>query len=103
MNYRNSYIYANESERMKYENEAIIDVIIQYINNLKNIDGIEELYNKKIAIDDLGRRIRFEKDEHYIEKFIEDSYGNRQVIGLIFNKELQAINKQVEELGWNDR
>lgn len=51
MNYRNSYIYINESERMKHENEAIINVIMQYINNIKNIDGIEELYNKKIAFE----------------------------------------------------
>lgn len=51
MDYRNSYNYVNESERMQYENEAIIGVVSQYINNIKYTEGIEKLYNKKIAFE----------------------------------------------------
>lgn len=51
-------------------------------------------------IDDLGRIIKFDKIEYRIEKYIEDNYGNKQQLGWINKKELQAINQQVKELGW---
>ena len=52
-------------------------------------------------IDSLGRHIKFDKCEYMIEKYIEDDYGNKQQLGWLSKKELQAINKQVEELQWN--
>lgn len=49
---------------------------------------------------DTGNTIRIDKDSKSIEKYVEDIYQNRNSYGYITYKELQAINKQVEELGW---
>lgn len=49
-------------------------------------------------IDDLGRIIKFDKIEYIVEKYIEDNYGNKQQLGWINKKEIQAINQQMKEL-----
>lgn len=52
--------------------------------------------------DDLGKTIIFNKQNKYIEKFIKingnDDY--QHTYGFLSVQELQAINKQVEELRW---
>ncbi len=65
----------------------------------KNKDKIE--YSKSIKLDDyesLDYVIIFNKNEKRIELDQFDFYEENYVLSL---EELQAINKQVEELGWN--
>ena len=50
----------------------------------------------------LGKTIRIDKDSKSIEKYVEDQYQNRNSYGYITFKELQAINKQIEELHWKE-
>lgn len=65
--------------------------------------SVYENMNYITYIDAVGRTIKFDKLEYQILKYIEDDYGNKQQLGWLNKKELQAINKQVEELGWNER
>lgn len=64
-----------------------------------------EIYVKKTMSNSI-RTISFDKAGKYIditEKYqdiIEEGYENYNYLDL---EELQAINKQVEELGWNER
>ena len=55
-------------------------------------------------IDSIGKIIRFNKSSKSIEKFIDTfDYDNcHYTYGYLSLEELQAINKQVEELGWNN-
>lgn len=66
-------------------------------------DGI--LYAKYIDSDKCGveqHSISFGREDKTIEKYVGDAgFSHKYYRAYITLKELQAINKQVEELGWN--
>ena len=56
----------------------------------------------------LKQNPEYEKDYEHLEfnlinKTINKSYGDDNSVSDITLGELQAINKQIEELGWNDQ
>lgn len=69
----------------------------------ESCDGI--LYAKYIDSDRCGveqRSISFDKVDKTVEKYVgEAGFSHKYYRAYINLKELQAINKQVEELGWN--
>lgn len=68
--------------------------------NLHVNDELETMY-KYIKDERVVIYIRFDNEEKTFGQFafLDGSYAGSVDIGF---KELQAINKQVEELGWND-
>lgn len=70
----------------------------------ESCDGI--LYEKYIDSDRCGveqHSIRFDKIDKTVEKYVgEAAFSKKNYRAYINLKELKAINKQVEELGWNN-
>ena len=70
----------------------------QYINNYKDNceDVILYIHEKSGVI------IQFNLISHVVVYQIDNKFKEYKKIGLFITKELiQAINKQIEELGWN--
>lgn len=65
----------------------------------------EILYSKYIDSDRCGveqHSISFDKENKTVEKYVREAGFSHKCYRAYINlKELQAINKQVEELGWN--
>ena len=72
--------------------------------------GYKQLYKNKhymFYVKDLIDTPEYEKDSihlefNFISETINKTYGDDNSVSDITLEELQAINKQVEELGWND-
>lgn len=70
----------------------------------ESCDGI--LYSKYIDSDRCGveqHSISFDKVDKVIDKYVgEAGFSHRNYIAYIYLDELKAINKQIEELGWDN-
>lgn len=62
----------------------------------------EETYKYIYYKESLGKIVIFNKETRLVQLHIEDSYGCRIGYNLLSISLLQAINKQIEELGWNN-
>jgi hypothetical protein len=82
------------------ENIVSADEMFEELGFKKVIDNDTEIkyrYINRIMGDRIEHTIQIAKIEKIIFSYLNDS--NHQVMGF-GNKELQAINKKVEELGW---
>ena len=83
--------------------EKTADEVFEELGFTKAIDNETEVkyyYINTIMGDRIEHTIQIAKIGKIIFSYLNDN--NHQVMGF-GNKELQAINKKVEELGWNEK
>ena len=89
-----------DDEELKATREKTADEMFEKLGYEANYEDDFILFNKISGINDEYKVIVFNKNKHLIDIRTDDTLNLQCITTVLHMRELQAINKKCEELGW---